>query len=105
MARARFDQGEDQEFHAAFFQFTVEHTAARYTSLKNMSNQGRVHEVCAKNHMPDKHGIGHPPAIAELSNRWARPSRPLLLGSQLNRKLPSVVAQVLVNKQTGNLKY
>jgi hypothetical protein len=60
MARARFDQGEDQEFHAAFFQFTVKHTAARYTSLKNMSNQGRVHEVCAKNHMPDKHGIGHP---------------------------------------------
>jgi hypothetical protein len=37
MARPRFDQGENKEFRAAFFELTIEHTARQYTSVKNMS--------------------------------------------------------------------
>ena len=37
MARSRFDQGENEEFRAAFFELTIEHTALEYTSAQYMS--------------------------------------------------------------------
>ena len=47
VARARLDQKENQEFGAAFLEFTVEHTAAQYTSVKSMSRTDSTHCLTA----------------------------------------------------------